>query len=647
MSLPPPNLDDRRFQDLVDDAKRLIQQRCPEWTDHNVSDPGVTLVETFAMMVDQLLYRLNRVPQANYLRFLELIGVRPHPPTAAQADLTFWLSAPRPEPVHVPVDVEVATPRADGADPVVFATTRELTMPPCSLAHVLTAGAESEPVERHLDAGGFSVFGTPPRPGDALLFGLSTAVPDCAVLLRLDCDVEGVGVDPRDPPLEWLAWTPRGWRQCEVDRDSTGGLNRQGDVVLHVPGRHVESVLGRRRAGWLLCRATSPEPGQPFYSQPPKLRLATAATIGGTTSAMHARAIRGETLGRAEGVPGQRLRLQEAPVVGALEDFVVEIADGSGDAGWVPWRAVETFAYSGPDDRHVLLDQASGEVRFGPAVRTADGTLCRYGATPAKGSVVRVPAYRTGGGQHGNVARGMLRVQRKPVPFVSRVENRQPATGGVDGESVDEAVVRGPLVLRTRDRAVTAEDYEQLVRETAPDLARVRCVPAGGSAAEAARVLVVPAARRDAEGRLDFADLVPDPKVLDRITGYLEDRRCLGARIAVEPPFYQGVTVVAKLRARRRADVEPLTKRALDALFRYFDPLRGGPDGTGWPFGRPVQAGEVFGVLQRLQGIDFVDDVRLYGADPRTGDRGSAVNRIDLPPHALVFSYDHQVRVSA
>ena len=64
MVLPAPNLDDRRFQDLVDDAKRLVQQRCPEWTDHNVSDPGVTLIEAFAQMVDQLIYRLNRVPTA-------------------------------------------------------------------------------------------------------------------------------------------------------------------------------------------------------------------------------------------------------------------------------------------------------------------------------------------------------------------------------------------------------------------------------------------------------------------------------------------------------------------------------------------------------------------------------------------------------
>ena len=102
MALPAPNLDDRRFQNLVDDAKRLVQRRCPEWTDHNVSDPGVTLIETFAYMTDQLLYRLNRVPDRNYIKFLELIGVRLFPPTAATTRVTFWLSAPQETTVAVP-----------------------------------------------------------------------------------------------------------------------------------------------------------------------------------------------------------------------------------------------------------------------------------------------------------------------------------------------------------------------------------------------------------------------------------------------------------------------------------------------------------------------------------------------------------------
>src|SRR6185312_12669597 len=141
MPLPAPNLDDRRFQDLVDDAKRLVQRRCPEWTDHNVSDPGVTLIEAFATMVDQLLYRLNRVPEAHYLRFLDLIGVRLHPPTAAGCDLTFWLAAPREEPVTIPADTEIATPRTETDEPVVFSTVEELVIPPCSLTHSFTSFA--------------------------------------------------------------------------------------------------------------------------------------------------------------------------------------------------------------------------------------------------------------------------------------------------------------------------------------------------------------------------------------------------------------------------------------------------------------------------------------------------------------------------
>ena len=75
----------------------MVQQRCAEWTDHNVSDPGVTLIETFAFMTDELLYRLNRVPDRLYVTFLDLIGVTLHPPTPAHVDVTSWLSAPPEE----------------------------------------------------------------------------------------------------------------------------------------------------------------------------------------------------------------------------------------------------------------------------------------------------------------------------------------------------------------------------------------------------------------------------------------------------------------------------------------------------------------------------------------------------------------------
>src|SRR6201999_247738 len=122
MALPVPNLDDRRFQDLVDDAKRLVMRRCPEWTDHNVSDPGVTLIETFAYMTDQLLFRLNQVPDRMYVKFLDMIGLRLIPATPAEVPVTFWLPAPAIPSVGVAAGTCVATPRTDLEESILFST---------------------------------------------------------------------------------------------------------------------------------------------------------------------------------------------------------------------------------------------------------------------------------------------------------------------------------------------------------------------------------------------------------------------------------------------------------------------------------------------------------------------------------------------
>ncbi|HZM81074.1 MAG TPA: putative baseplate assembly protein, partial [Candidatus Limnocylindrales bacterium] len=398
MPLPAPNLDDRRFQDLVDEAKRYVQRRCPEWTDHNVSDPGVTLIETFASMIDQLLYRLNRVPDRHYLKFLELIGVQLFPPTAARADVTFWLSAPRPEPVTVAPRTQIATVRMESEEPIVFATTDELTILPCSLQSLLVANAGQRPSDRTMElraGGGVHCFSDSPAPGDTLFVGLSDPVPGCAVLLRLECEVRGIGVDPLNPPWVWQAWDGTDWVKCEVDRDATGGLNRSGDLVLHVPRGHNASVIESVRAGWIRCQVTTPAPNQPFYQHPPRVLRAEVMTVGGTVAAVHAENVLEEILGTAEGVPGQGFELGRKPVVAEDEPLIVEV---SSEDGWQPWTEVGSLACSGPNDRHFVIDRSAGEIRFGPAVREPDGTLRYYGAVPVGGSQVRIPLYRTGGG---------------------------------------------------------------------------------------------------------------------------------------------------------------------------------------------------------------------------------------------------------
>jgi hypothetical protein len=104
--------------------------------------------------------------------------------------------------------------------------------------------------------------------------------------------------------------------------------------------------------------------------------------------------------------------------------------------------------------------------------------------------------------------------------------------------------------------------------------------------------------------------------------------------------------VVARLIARPRVKAEEVTEAALETLYRLVSPLPGGgPDGQGWPFGRPVQHGELFAALRDVRGVELVEDLRLFSADPVTGRRGAEVQRINLDKHSLAFSFEHQIRV--
>ena len=134
-------------------------------------------------------------------------------------------------------------------------------------------------------------------------------------------------------------------------------------------------------------------------------------------------------------------------------------------------------------------------------------------------------------------------------------------------------------MLRTRDRAVTTEDFEQIAREAAPEVARVRCVSVSAEdAGNAVRVLIVPAVSSD-RGRVRFEQLLPAQPTLEKVTRRLDETRLVGTRVVVEPPVYRGVTVVARLRARPRIDPVRLQEEALQALYCLVPPHGGWP---GW-----------------------------------------------------------------
>lgn len=650
MPLPAPNLDDRSFQDFVDEAKRRIPHYTPEWTNHNLSDPGVALIELFAWMSEMVLFRVNQVPDRLYTHFLNLVGIEQFPPSVARAGVTFWLTAVQDQPVIVPQGLEVATGITDGAA-IVFTTTDELSIDPPELIDALTTDAKGERLQAvHEDlkfpGGSVTCFTSVDDrgnliPGDALLLGFAGSLAGTALRLTVVAHAEGIGVDPRRPPLAWEVWNGEAWISCDVYADSTGGLNRAGEIVLMVPLEHELLTLGDKAAYWLRCRLTTPVPGQPTYQLSPRVDDLVVAAIGATITAEHSATTGGELLGRSDGSAGQQFQVQLPPVLPRRAGETVTVVDPSGT---VEWTEVEDFSRSGPADSHFVWDSSTGIVRFGPRVRYADGTVRQHGRIPRDGAEIGVTGYRHGGGAIGNVGAGTLTAMRSPVPYIASALNLRSATGGVDGETIDEAKIRGPLTLRTGSRAVTAGDFERLTLESSIEVARARCLPSATGHGPV-RVLVVPQVRSDPRTHTldDFAIAAP---LMRRISEHLDSHRLVGTAIEVGTPYFQGVSVAALVHAPAGRPLALVRQRAVAELTRYINPLTGGADGSGWLFDADLNASAVAQILEGVEGIDRVDEVQLFEYDLRSGQRiGSGRDVVRLDAHSLFLSGPHRVVV--
>jgi predicted phage baseplate assembly protein len=673
MTLPAPILDDRRFQDIVDEAKRLIPKYCPDWTDHNVADPGVALIELFAWMSEMILYRVNQVPDLLYIKFLDLIGIELFPAAAASADILFELAAPATEPLTVPAGTQVAT--AESIDtPVVFMTDRDLVITAPRLSACLTRSAAGV-FNDHWDAvrtrsRKLKTFSTM-QPGDAVYLGFAESLAGNLIQVDVETSAEGAGIRPEDPPREWQAWNGVDWQPLLVLKDTSGGFNTTGSVHLLLPARHEPMPLGSTRAYWLRCRLMPLHEGQKPYDVSPQLDAISVLGLGGSAQAHHGEPAPAELLGVSSGDPGQVFTVRRAPVLPRRASEHVRVLvpapvlfglDGGTplEDRWEDWTEVADFTDTDPDDRVYIWSAATGEIRFPPhirqprAVRDVDDRVDpdgvrRYGAVPVSGAQVWVTGYRYGGGRHGNVGARKLTSLRTTLPGVATVYNLAPATGGVDVETVENAKLRGPMQLRGGSRAVTAADFERITVEAARGVARARCLPPTGPD-QPVRVLVVPRVEVDPE-LLELPDLKLPEELHRSIADHLEERRLLTVQVVVEPPDYLGICVAARVRAAPMMRPETVRAACESALYRHINPVVGGPAGEGWPFRRDLNIGEVFGVLSGLEGVLGVEEVVLYGADLRKPPRSRRVrddrlgNVVQLADGALFASCDHRVVV--
>lgn len=176
-----------------------------------------------------------------------------------------------------------------------------------------------------------------------------------------------------------------------------------------------------------------------------------------------------------------------------------------------------------------------------------------------------------------------------------------PPPDGDLARATREAVLR----LREPTRAVTPADIEHLALAADPAVARAvavvnRDLESGNPSPKPGHVsvVVVPVG----------TDPTPFPKaeLLDRVAAQLEPRRLLGMRLHVVPPRYVPISVRLEVVPHRGADPDRIRTQVIESLTDYLHPLRGGPEGTGWPLGRDIPVSDLYRLITEVPGVDHL-----------------------------------------
>ena len=640
-----PRIDDRNYDSLIAEVRTRIARYTPEWTpvwtDVNDNDPGITLAQVFAWLTEMLAYRMNRVPELNYIKFLQLIGIELNPAEPAQAEVTMPVRSSFADPyVIVPERTQVTAQAADGGAPITFETDRALIALRAQLAAVLAYDGysfTSVTLDNQEAAQGFEPFGPMANDGSALLLGfddpgafpaleLSLAIwtPDHSPSVPFKCGL------PDSPSfasaiLRWEFWNGGQWQALSLLKDETRAFTRSGHVYLKTPnkGMHRAVIAPEIKAFyWIRARLERSQ-----YERPPKLLAIRTNTI----SVRHAETVRDEILGGSNGRRDQVFRLASAPVL--RDTLRLEIDQGSGAE---IWARVDDFFGSGPADLHYVLNRTTGEIRFGDG-RT--GNIPVANPTNPEGNIV-AREYRFGGGKRGNVPAAAIKTLTTSVDGIddNTVANLLPADSGRDEETLDEAKKRAPRAIRSRCRAVTAEDFELLAME-ASSIKRAKALPLyhpdfpGINVPGVVTVIVVP------DG--DAPAPTPSEGTLRNVCGYLDQRRLLTTELYVIKPSYQRVEVRSEVIVQDNADLAEVKQGIEQSLLDYFHPLKGGEDGLGWPFGGTIFYSRVNQRCFMIPGVQSVANLVIV----LDGEEVPPCTDVTINQAGLLFATEHEVQV--
>jgi predicted phage baseplate assembly protein len=675
MPLPPIQLDDRTFEQLAAELRRRIPAYTPEWTDHNESDPGITLIQLFAWLAEMIIWRLNQVPQKNYQAFLELVGITPNPPAPATVELTFNLSA-KGLSQTIPAGTQAQAGGGSGSA-VVFTTDGDLLAVGLTLAQVqVFDGARYAVILADQRGPGLSFppLSKTPQANAALYLGFDLPFPTggpyrltihaapatANAVIQAGPDLTGEALPPVSGAWEYYDGSSS-WQPLDVTSDTTNGLSRTGVVLFNAPtagaqGPAKYGALQRpedQALYWLRYRIDQILGNG--YESLPLLEDVLLNTITATNAVIET----DELLGASSGLPSQTFTLANTPVLPKDPDVKGIIAVDANDRnGFVTWTEVGDFANAGPTDMVYTLDLATGLVSFGDGKNGMIPPF--YSNDPSYQMATDLPnikatQYRWGGGAQGNVGAGSVSSLNSTIPYVDSVTNLRPAVGGQDQETVNQAAVRAPAVIRTQDRAVTAQDFADLALMTrGAQIVRAQALPLHNPNLSVTRAPGTPGVKGPTD--VPFPGVVTvlvipystDPKpvpsaaTLQVVANYLDARRLITTELYVTGPDYRKVEIQVQVIADPRFLIATVSQALNARLMSYFHPVTGGEDGTGWPFGYSIFYYETLRQVLLSTGVVRVESMQTY-VDDVLYPAGTDVN---LGPSETVYSVKHTIMVT-
>lgn len=474
------------------------------------------------------------------------------------------------------------------------------------------------------------------------------------------------------PRIEWeylrVENSTGQWVKLEV-LDETQGLTQTGILEFIGPPDFGELTLFGKKLFWI--RAVDVEdkfqPINPYFLLPEHLReIPPAPKIKAihlnTVYATQVETVKDEILGSSDGTGNQTFTFLKSPVISeevfinevnsltggemkSLKEsnrFVIEeIIDDQGNVSEfrVKWEPVEDIKFAGATDRVYEMDRAKGKILFGDGVN---------GAVPPMGTDNIRANYCSGGGAKGNVGVGEIKDLSTSIAFVDNVSNPEAAFGGFDTEIVTEALARGPLTIKNRNRAVTVEDYENLALQASRGIARAKCLPdfndAGLFETGWVTILIVPGSN----------EIRPTPsrELKRRVENYLRER---AVNVVVSPrylmvrgPVFIEISVNATLIAASYDTVPIVEQKAFEKVRDFLHPLTGGQDSIGWDFGRLPCLSDIFNLLESINGMDHVERLSMVISDQEGNQIEVTSDQFidaQTSPYALIYSGSHSIVV--